>query len=347
MGFHFRKSFNLGGGFRINLSRSGIGYSWGTKGFRISNSPRRSRRRKLFSSHGGSRAKANTRNNQANQAVAQAASNYYGTEYIVNNASTMVSEGLEDLLAAAKKSILVNRIANIGMVVSLIYAYTYPIVLLLACAFIALKIYVRTKGVIDLDYTIENDQQGVVAQYIQPMMYITQSNKVWRIVQSSKVLNTKISSGAENSVVREGCRATQTLPFPFRANVAAATFKSKRETLVFLPDKLFVIQGIKVGALSYHDISTSMYTTRFHEDGSLPLDANVIGQTWQYVNKSGSPDKRYANNRQLPVCLYGQIEMKASSGLNTVIMFSNASFLTNPITTARGPAMQSNTDFNR
>ena len=32
MGFRFRKSINLGGGFRVNLSKSGIGYSWGTKG---------------------------------------------------------------------------------------------------------------------------------------------------------------------------------------------------------------------------------------------------------------------------------------------------------------------------
>ena len=34
MGFRFRKSVNLGGGFRINLSKSGIGYSFGTKGMR-------------------------------------------------------------------------------------------------------------------------------------------------------------------------------------------------------------------------------------------------------------------------------------------------------------------------
>lgn len=35
MGFRFRKSINLGGGFRVNLSKSGVGYSWGTKGFRV------------------------------------------------------------------------------------------------------------------------------------------------------------------------------------------------------------------------------------------------------------------------------------------------------------------------
>lgn len=34
MGWRFRKSINLGGGFRINFSKSGIGYSWGFPGYR-------------------------------------------------------------------------------------------------------------------------------------------------------------------------------------------------------------------------------------------------------------------------------------------------------------------------
>ena len=35
MGFKFRKSKNIGGGFRLNMSKSGIGGSWGVKGFRV------------------------------------------------------------------------------------------------------------------------------------------------------------------------------------------------------------------------------------------------------------------------------------------------------------------------
>lgn len=35
MGARFRKSIKLPGGFRINASKSGIGYSYGTKGFRV------------------------------------------------------------------------------------------------------------------------------------------------------------------------------------------------------------------------------------------------------------------------------------------------------------------------
>ena len=45
MGFRYRKSINLGGGFRINISKSGIGYSWGVKGYRITKTAKGTTRR--------------------------------------------------------------------------------------------------------------------------------------------------------------------------------------------------------------------------------------------------------------------------------------------------------------
>ena len=47
MGFRFRKSINLGGGFKINLSKSGVGYSWGTKGARITKTAKGTKRTTL------------------------------------------------------------------------------------------------------------------------------------------------------------------------------------------------------------------------------------------------------------------------------------------------------------
>ena len=38
----------------------------------------------------------------------------------------------------------------------------------------------------------------------------------------------------------------------------------------------------------------------------------MVGRTWQFVNKSGGPDRRYAQNQKLAICEYGQIELKAA-----------------------------------
>ena len=40
MGWSFRKSINLGNGFRVNLSKGGVGFSFGTRGARVSVGPR-------------------------------------------------------------------------------------------------------------------------------------------------------------------------------------------------------------------------------------------------------------------------------------------------------------------
>ena len=40
MGLRIRKSINLGAGFRVNISKSGIGYSWGAPGFRVTKTSR-------------------------------------------------------------------------------------------------------------------------------------------------------------------------------------------------------------------------------------------------------------------------------------------------------------------
>lgn len=45
MGFRFRKSINLPGGFRVNASKSGLSYSWGTKGYRVTKTTKGTTRR--------------------------------------------------------------------------------------------------------------------------------------------------------------------------------------------------------------------------------------------------------------------------------------------------------------
>ena len=44
MGWQFRKSINLGKGFKLNISKSGVGLSGGVKGARVSVGPRGVRR---------------------------------------------------------------------------------------------------------------------------------------------------------------------------------------------------------------------------------------------------------------------------------------------------------------
>jgi len=254
--------------------------------------------------------------------------NHYYTQNLVNNdATSMVSEGLEDMLASASKALKLNKVANIGLWATLILGIGYPVWFLAAAAFLILIIYVLLKGTIELDYHVDSDQQTIVDERMKHVIKITECTKVWRIMQTSKVIDKKYASGASNTVKRVACRVATKAPFPFKVNLKVASFKTGKETLLFLPDKLFIIQGCKIGALNYSDITSSSNTTRFIESDRIPKDSQVVGYTWKYVNKSGGPDRRFKDNKQLPICLYGELKLTSASGLNTVIMYSNPSII--------------------
>ena len=111
--------------------------------------------------------------------------------------------------------------------------------------------------------------------------------------------------------------------FPFKTNSAVAAFITTKEKLYFLPDALFIVQGNNIGAVKYDDLTFETSGTRFVEDLTVPKDAKIVGSTWKYVNKSGGPDRRFSDNVEYPICVYGCIDIKSQNGLNTKLMFSS------------------------
>ena len=336
MGLRFRKSINLGGGFRINLSKSGIGYSWGVKGFRLTKTSKGTTRRTAtipgtgisYVSESGKKNRNSTHSpavhtNPNNSSISDN-TNTYDTQEIKNSvASEIVSDGLEDMLSSATNALKFKKISVITFWVSLMLGFGMPILFLLTVASAIAFFVIKKKGVIDLNYTFEDEQAEIVAERMAPLHKITKSQKIWYLTQTSKVVDKKYSAGASNLVKRQRCTSSATLPFPFKTNAEAFVFSLGREKLLFLPDKLFVIQGTKIGALNYADVNTSVEGYRFIEEEDVPRDASVVGHTWKYVNKQGGPDKRFNDNRELPICLYGKLIIKSDNGLNSVIVFSN------------------------
>jgi hypothetical protein len=106
--------------------------------------------------------------------------------------------------------------------------------------------------------------------------------------------------------------------------VTFPTLKSSDQELYFLPDALLIVRKQSVAALAYQELILENSTTRFIEDGSVPADAAVVGQTWRFVNKNGGPDRRFNGNRQLAICNYGEMEFRSKSGLNCIMHYSNA-----------------------
>src|SRR5205823_2099909 len=104
-----------------------------------------------------------------------------------------------------------------------------------------------------------------------------------------------------------------------KTNVAIPFIPLGEKTLYFFPERVLVFAANGVGAVSYDHLSIVARTSRFIENEALPRDAQVIDHTWQYVNKGGGPDRRFNNNRQIPICLYEELCLSSPTGLNQLM----------------------------
>lgn len=63
-------------------------------------------------------------------------------------------------------------------------------------------------------------------------------------------------------------------------------------TLHFFPDHIWVYRNGRYSIIQDESVVTSHGEQLSVETGSFPRDAAVVGQTYQYVNKDGGPDRR-------------------------------------------------------
>ena len=97
-------------------------------------------------------------------------------------------------------------------------------------------------------------------------------------------------------------------------------------------DDILIYPGVAVipradGVFALIDIRELHATfdgVRFHETEGVPRDAKMVGQTWAKTNKDGLPDRRFKENYQIPICLYGRITFRSQTGVTEEYMVSDA-----------------------
>ncbi|MHC2332845.1 DUF4236 domain-containing protein [Bradyrhizobium sp. USDA 4454] len=118
---------------------------------------------------------------------------------------------------------------------------------------------------------------------------------------------------------------TSELPIIHSEYVAMRLQNANGADLFVYPGFVAVYQTDRNFALvDLQDVELTFVPVRFHETERIPSDTKQIGSTWQYTNKDGSPDRRYADNAEIPVVLYAQLNLKSATGLSEAYMFSNA-----------------------
>ncbi|WP_083876993.1 DUF4236 domain-containing protein [Ideonella sp. B508-1] len=149
-----------------------------------------------------------------------------------------------------------------------------------------------------------------------------EARKLRSVANTAQYADTKYTGGAAQGLKFEEASFSVGQPPGVASNVDVPLLRAGRTLLAFFPDRVLAFQGKSVGAIDYHRLEVASRPSQFIEHESLPSDARVIEHTWQYVNKKGGPDKRFKNNRQLPVCAYNALHLSTPDGLDLRFMAS-------------------------
>ena len=137
------------------------------------------------------------------------------------------------------------------------------------------------------------------------------SKTTWWEIAHARSVEYKYHAGAGRSVTRSQLRILNGPPRKLRAQGTVVGLSGGFGSLYFLSTGVLVFRAQKFIGVDYSDIACS--SVRCIEEESLPHDAEVVDHTWQFVNKDGGPDRRFKDNRQLPVCEYGRVELQRSN----------------------------------
>ena len=325
MGFMIRKSINLGGGFRINISKSGVGYSWGVPGYRITKTARGTTRKTYSIPHTGISYVSESQPKKVRKTYQQTDS-YSGIEKTLDSGdiSNYQTAEYQELLDGISNYKRWNMIANV-LICSVILC-AFPFFIFTTLLGIALKIFVLIKLPIPLTYSFDDETACNYESLKKNWLTLNSSRQLWQLITSVDVRglnNQKRNAGASALVSRQLIRIMDSTPRFFKSNIKFITLRLKNEQLYLMPDKVLIVKGRKVGAVSYADFHVAATDYHFIESNSVPKDADTIGYTWAKVNKDGSPDKRFKGNRKLPICNYGLLTLTANVDMDIRLCCSN------------------------
>jgi hypothetical protein len=176
-----------------------------------------------------------------------------------------------------------------------------------------------------LFYDLEDDVRANYEEMIRRFDGLTECAGKWHVAAGGSVhdIHTwKRNAGAAYLVQKKVTSVHYALPAVLKSNLTPPSVHAGRQVLYFMPDVLLVGDGGRFGAVGYDKLQMDWQDSNFIEEGSVPRDAEIIYHTWKHPNKGGGPDRRFANNYQIPVCRYEAMHLRSATGLNELIEFS-------------------------
>jgi len=190
--------------------------------------------------------------------------------------------------------------------------------------FLGIGVYgfiIKTKQTkVFVGYTLDEAAAERLTEIAETLSVLRKCSQVWiyQVQQSEGRLDWKYNAGETFQVARLPMAIfNRTIP-NVETNVRVSGITYRSQAIYFLPEKMLVIDGDGVDEVPYPELNVAVDTLEYVEmEGHVYGDSQVTGRRWRYINRDGSPDRRFKSNVEYPVVRcgilalgVGQIRMK-------------------------------------
>lgn len=176
-------------------------------------------------------------------------------------------------------------------------------------------------------YVLSDDWKSTYGQLLSAGRDLSNSpGKYFDIIEYDvQDLHTmKRNAGAARILERRDLQISNSIPSSPGLNFHALAFHEVSREIYFLPDCVVVKTPSRAMTVAYSDIDIRVDDTRYITP-TVPSGVQPIDFTWQFVNRDGSPDRRFSNNFQIPIIAVTELDFIAKSGLQIHFAFTQKS----------------------
>ena len=150
------------------------------------------------------------------------------------------------------------------------------------------------------------------------------THAAWQLVYRTHTPDQRRNAGAVELMSRLPVRVGTVRPPYLTVNISVYGLWDANVGVYFLPDALLIWHAGSYTLAGYDGVRIAAQPTRFIESGVVPVDAVRVDTAWRYVNKDGSPDRRFNNNYQIPVMVYAELQIVYGPFASLQFHISNA-----------------------
>lgn len=173
----------------------------------------------------------------------------------------------------------------------------------------------------DVDKEVTLEDKEAYRSVCSSFERLMDSDKVWSI--TSIVKSNQVKSWADDSITRGNASLYFGVFNYLKSEFDIPVFDLGETKFYFYPK--FVIKAKSVYDFKVYPhgaLKVKSNSVAFSESSVIPEDGSLLYYAWQYVNKDGSPDRRFIKNSQLPVFKYSILSINMVDTTEKV-MFSN------------------------